>query len=681
MTTSIGRNPTPDPLLGSPPTTMKLAVVLATLAVAAAGKCKDNKRWLYNKKKLKGCATIKRVLKRADKRNKLDQTLWEKQCGKSSGKKQNATKYARDECCKTCTKYEDEGWESETTTTAPPTTTTTTPPPPDDPTGEFTEGTGEFTEGTGEFVFAEDDDGMVIAGEDWESGMNRPCDEYEPPCGDYRNLKSDWRLMGETLDGGEPDLKMGESVAISGNGVTMVAGGSAAGVGRAIIYEYAGCCGEMAWTKDFEVTGYTDHTGAFVAFAAGAEVGKAVAASGDGSRVAVGVPGFDGARGMVVVFEKRAGAWSQMGNALRGYLREPGDRYGDALAMTRDGAGVVASAPSESGFDIDGAYTADLGAVYLYKYEYGAWNLRGSPVHGDYVGEQFGKAVDVSDRADVIAVSAPKAPVGDDAEAGEVRVFELHRRDGWKHMGANLFLVEKDESKVQADDAEFGYALSLSGQGERIAIGAPGQRFGRGRVHTYAWTRNQAIGVGAWVKYPVEADGSPKKSALFGECGPRDEAGACAFKDRLGSKVKLSSSGENLVVSSPTAGQRIACNDTTATAAELAAHAAACDERGWFPRENMGMVKAYRWAQGRNDWVGNGAKIWGLQENAYFGESLDFTDDANIVAIGAPKASTEGAADAGRVEIWRDHWMCGPPGPMRCDQTCDATCDFAEIVE
>ena len=144
---------------------MKLAVVLATLAVAAAGKCKDNKRWLYNKKKVKGCATIKRVLSKADKRNALDQTLWEEQCGKSSGRKKNK-KFASDECCKTCTKYEDEGWASDATTTAPPTTTTTTPPPADDPTGEFTEDTGEF-------VFAADDDGMDIAGEDWESGTNQ----------------------------------------------------------------------------------------------------------------------------------------------------------------------------------------------------------------------------------------------------------------------------------------------------------------------------------------------------------------------------------------------------------------------------------------------------------------------------------------------------------------------------
>ncbi|KAH8044863.1 ATPase [Aureococcus anophagefferens] len=341
-------------------------------------------------------------------------------------------------------------------------------------------------------------------------------DDFAAHDDDFRaralaECSSDWRLMGETLDGGEAALEMGESVAISGNGVTMVAGGSTSAPGR-------------------------DHL----------------------------------------------------------------------------------------------------------RYEYGAWNLRGSPVHGDYVGEQFGKAVDVSDKADVIAVSAPKAPVGDDAEAGEARL-ELLRRDGWKHMGTNLFLVEKDDSKVQADDAEFGYSLSLSGQGERIAIGAPGQRFGRGRVHTYAWTRNENIGVGAWVKYPVEADGSPKASALFGECGTRDESGACAFADRLGSKVKLSSSGENLVVSSPTAGQRIACNDTTATSAELAAHAAVCAERGWRTRIS--------------------------------GRVADFTDDANIVAIGAPTASTEGAADAGRVEIWRDHWMCGPPGPGALRPGGDATRD------
>ena len=500
----------------------------------------------------------------------------------------------------------------------------------------------------------------------------------ESGTGEYAGLISDWQPMGASLAGGVSEMNMGQSVAISGNGVTLVAGGAGAGKGVARLYAWEGCCGEMAWTQTGpDIEAFYNFKGETVAFVDGDEFGYAVATNGDGSRVAISAPGYDVGKGIVLTYRKlNSGAWVQMGHPLTGFLQDYNDRFGTALAMSNDGNSVAVTAINEDGMTGAGVWTTDVGAAYVFQYAYGAWNRAGTPVYGQNHGEKFGFDVSLDNMGLVMAVSAPRAPVNGDPWVGEVRIFQLRRNGGWTPMGDPIFLIEGDQGKkTVAEYAEFGYSISLAGNGKRIAIGAPGQAKSRGRVHTYAWATAEAqqIDDGHWISYG--------KTVLIGDCGTRDAEGLCEFAGRMGSKVKMSASGYNLFVSTPNEGYKTDCGETNVY------DTPECDPNhpdykpgNWFPLEGVGSVKAYRYAAGRADWLGNGRKIWGKSQNEHFGLAMDFTDDANIVAIGAPTSSV-GKFYGGEVQVWRDDWVCGPPGPLRCDLTCDPTCDFGVIED
>lgn len=225
--------------------------------------------------------------------------------------------------------------------------------------------------------------------------------------------------------------------------------------------------------------------------------GDSVSLSGDGTTLAVGASTEDGGAigvngnqadnsapdsGAVYLFEYSNGAWQQ-----DAYLKASNagawKEFGDAVSLSADGNTLaVGSTRENSGATgIDGVQNDDSipnsGAVYVFSRSNGSWQQQAyvkssNPASGD----RFGKVVSVSANGNTVAVGAyvengaatgingnqlNKAAAG----AGAVYLFE-RSNENWAQQ------AYIKASNTDRDD-RFGSAVSLSADGNSLAVGAP----------------------------------------------------------------------------------------------------------------------------------------------------------------------------------------------------------------
>jgi len=483
---------------------------------------------------------------------------------------------------------------------------------------------------------------------------------------EMRDVAARWDQMGANLEGTKTNERFGGAVAISSTGKTLVAGGPSANragtgedAGVVRIYDYgAGCCSEeLSWREVpvwEDVATFTNVAGDEQPFVAADRLGEAVAVSGHGRIVAVGAPGYNNDQGLVLVlrYKKNAAKWVQMGNALYGWTQNVGDDFGGSLALNDAGDLLVVGAPGASGVAGDTA----VGAVRAYRSGYGGWFPVAEPVYGERARDGLGWAVALDSTGETLVASAPNADLDGDPDAGLVRVWRLNANYGWVRKGDDIHVEERGD-RQEAANAEFGFAVSVSGDGQRVAVGAPGLRDDRGKVRVYAWN----AGGKNWRKLGTD---------LGGTCGGKGvERGDCVAQ-RMGEAVKLSKSGVNLLVASPTANAEFDCASRF--------DAPRCDPDhddydGTYGETNVGLVRAYRYNATAGDWETSGRSMFGSTKSGYFGKAVDFTDNADVAVVGAPHVMVSGVGtSAGLVRVFRDESTCRKAG--KCDADCDPGC-------
>lgn len=146
----------------------------------------------------------------------------------------------------------------------------------------------------------------------------------------------------------------GFSVAISDDGLYMVAGEPAAGnyAGTASVYFWNG----SAWA----LQGVLSSSAA----AAGDRFGYSVDIDADGNRIVIGAPGDDSNQGRVYAFARAGATWvnaTENASYVAG-ARAAGDEFGYDVAIRRDGTRFLVGMPGED------AVGFDTGAVMLYAW-------------------------------------------------------------------------------------------------------------------------------------------------------------------------------------------------------------------------------------------------------------------------------------------------------------------------
>jgi hypothetical protein len=220
--------------------------------------------------------------------------------------------------------------------------------------------------------------------------------------------------------------------------------------------------------------------------AAADESGISVAFSSSGNRLAIGAFFNDGngsKAGHVRVFELTGGLWTQIGLDIDG--EAAGDQSGYSVSMSSSGNRLAIGAFSNAGNGFE------AGHVRVYDLAGGTWIQLGADIDGESAGDLSGYSVSLSATGSRIAIGA----VGNNGFAGHVRVFELVG-NAWTQLGSDI------DGEASADES--GTLVSISSDGNRLAIGAPsnaGGGFGAGHVRVYEFI------AGSWMQFGMDIDG------------------------------------------------------------------------------------------------------------------------------------------------------------------------------
>ena len=264
----------------------------------------------------------------------------------------------------------------------------------------------------------------------------------------------------------------------------------------------AGCTGSTTVSVSanlVEAIGYLKASNADI----GDALGEAVALSGDGKTLAVGVKQEDsnttgvnpGAAaeanntadeaGAVYVFALDANGWEQQAY-LKGSNTEKGDEFGVAVALSQNGSRLVVGADGED----SSAKAGDLiksegntipgdssGAAYVFdRSATGNWGEQAYiKASNTGVGDSFGYAVAISDDGLVLAVSAPWEDSSattvngvqtdnNKGDSGAVYVYD-YVNNGWTVTPTYIKPTNTDTGD------NFGETIALSGDGKTLAVG------------------------------------------------------------------------------------------------------------------------------------------------------------------------------------------------------------------
>lgn len=179
-------------------------------------------------------------------------------------------------------------------------------------------------------------------------------------------------------------------------------------------------------------------------------------------------------------------AQTQIGSNIDGQLA--GDKSGHSVSISGDGTVLAVAAPGH------GYVGNQKGRVKVYQYSSGIWSQLGADIVGEAINDASGHSISLSGDGTVLAIGAPG---NDDSgnQIGHVRVYE-YNSGTWSQLGSDII------GEAAGDIS--GFAVSLSGDGAVLAIGAAGNDdsgiiAGHTRIYKYH--------SGAWSQIGVDIDG------------------------------------------------------------------------------------------------------------------------------------------------------------------------------
>jgi hypothetical protein len=365
--------------------------------------------------------------------------------------------------------------------------------------------------------------------------------------------------------------------------------------------------------------------------------GTSIALSGDGNTLAVGAPfeasGSTGinstpdeaafAAGAVYVYAHIAGTWSQQAY-VKASNSEAGDNFGASVALSADGSTLAVGAPFEdSGSNGINNNTPDesapdAGAVYVYTRVAGTWSQQAYVKASNAgAGDNFGKSVALSGDGNTLAGGAPfesgsstginNAPDEAAAEAGAVYVYR--RSAGTWSQQAYV-----KASNTGAGD-RFGTSVTLSGDGNMLAVGAPLEDSGS----TGIGSTPDELATDAGAAYVFSRTGSTWSQQAYVKASNTEAS------DNFGKSVALSVDGNTLAVGAPSEASGTTGINSTPNESAFDAGAVYVYTRTASTWSQQAYVKASN-----------------TSSNVEFGTSVALSGDGNALAVGAQLESGSG---------------------------------------
>lgn len=214
---------------------------------------------------------------------------------------------------------------------------------------------------------------------------------------------------------------------------------------------------------------------------AGDAFGSSISLSANGNTLAVGAINEEIKQGAVYMYNRTISNWSP-GSMLKPTRTESGDLFGSSVSLSSDGNTLAIAAKHEDsssqvinvGDDINGASFS--GAAYVFNFTGTSWSQTAyikAKNSGSF--DRFGQSVSLSSGGDMLAVGAR-------LEEGSNKGIDGEDNDDIFNSGAAyIFTLNgttwSQQAYVKARNPDirdqFGYSVSLSGDGITLAIGAP----------------------------------------------------------------------------------------------------------------------------------------------------------------------------------------------------------------
>ena len=443
----------------------------------------------------------------------------------------------------------------------------------------------------------------------------------------YELIGSTWTLRGQPIEEESWQEKAGYPVRLSGDGNIVVIGArrnsengnEEAGIVR--IYKYT----NNSWVEyDNDIKGHN----------ASEQLGTATTISRDGSAIIAGSPYGDSNKGYVVVYNteratirqeldlstvindlksnlknysdasfgniditgnvnsnnftvskhnKIATGYNKIGSTIYGAVAH--DNFGYSVASSDNGNIIAVGAP----YNDDNGYGS--GHVKVFEYNGNDWIQKGSTIIGDEASIYSGYSVSLSSNGLILAIGAIHKNVVGDNNRGYVVIYEF-TNGNWQQKGGNFVSGE-------AADDQFGWSVSLSSDGNRVAVGSVyndsgGTNSGNVRVFYFDGTWWQTLG-----------------NEIIG------------FQANLyiGIQVSLSSDGNYVAFG------------------------------GQAYDNGRGLTQVYHYSDSNNTWTQVGSTIIGEAINDGFGKSVSLSADGKILATSGPRNSSNGYK-SGHVRVY-----------------------------
>ena len=270
------------------------------------------------------------------------------------------------------------------------------------------------------------------------------------------------------------------------------------------------------------------------------------------------------------------------------------DQFGIAVSLSADGNTLAVGSANEDSGDAanpsDNTST-DSGAVYVYRRGASGWQFQqylkaGVITSGDF----FGSALSLSADGNTLAVSAP----GDSSAKGAVYVFNDNGA-GWQQSA-------RITANIAGSGDNFGVSLDLSNDGMTLAVGADGEASLDGNP-----TNNDAFGAGAAYVFNNNGSGWSQQAYL--------KAGSSEQGDSFGRAVSLSGDGNTLAVGATGEDSMNASDESDNTGADTGA--------------------VYVFINNVGSWIQQAYLKAGTIDNGdSFGNAASLSDDGNTLAVG-----------------------------------------------
>lgn len=271
-----------------------------------------------------------------------------------------------------------------------------------------------------------------------------------------------------TASDGTANNYFGFSVSISEDGNTVVVGayGLTGNASQGAAYVFVKPI--TGWTTTSAFTAkLTSSDGAF-----GNRFGSSVFVSGDGNTVVVGEPsaaiGSNTGQGAAYVFVKPTTGWVTMTETAKLTASDgaANNAFGDSVFVSGDGNTVMVGADGRIGGNIS------QGAAYVFVKPTTGWATASETAKltasDGVANDAFGSSVFISADGNTIAVGAILATIGSNTNQGSAYVF-LKPTTGWATTSS--FAAKLTNSDGTANNY-LGFSASISGDGNTVVVGA-----------------------------------------------------------------------------------------------------------------------------------------------------------------------------------------------------------------